>query len=112
MCFISTRSTYLNVKLVKSHDGPKIEERQVEVVLEKLQDVVVSIFSAAVLQGEAGAAHDGEAAASVEKNVTQLEVSLHEPRLRAEDMSETSFTLSQRAAERVFLPARTRRVRI
>lgn len=37
------------MKLIKGHDGPEIEEGEVEVVLEQLQDVVVSIFLLTVL---------------------------------------------------------------
>ena len=71
----------MNIKLIKSHDGPEIEEGEVEVVLEQLQDVVVSIFPVAVLQSKAHTAHDGEPTTSVEENVTHLKVSLHKTRL-------------------------------
>lgn len=74
----------MNVELIKGHDGPEVEEGEVEVVLEQFQDVVVSIFPLAVLQGEAHAAHYSEATTSVEENVTQLEVALHETCLQVQ----------------------------
>lgn len=68
----------MNVKLIKGHDGPEIKEREVEVVLEQLQDAVIPILALAVLQSKAHAPHDGEPAASVEEDVAQVEVPLHE----------------------------------
>lgn len=85
----------MNVKLIKGHDGPEIEEREVEVVLEQFQDVVIPIFALAVLQSEAHAPHYSEPATSVEENVTQLKVPLHEINLRQE---------KQRTTESPFLP--------
>lgn len=70
-------TTYLNIKLIKGHDGPKIEEGEVEVVLEQFQDVVVSIFPLAVLQSKAHTAHYSKPTASIEENMTQIKVSLH-----------------------------------
>lgn len=81
-----TRSTHLDVELVKGHDGPKVEEGEIEVVLEQFQDAVVAVFPLAVLQGKAHAAHDGEPAAAVEQDPAQLKVPLHETCLhQAED---------------------------
>lgn len=70
-------STYLNIKLIKGHDRPKVEEGEVEVVLEQFQDVVVSIFPLAVFQSKAHTADYCKPAASIEKNTPQLKVSLH-----------------------------------
>lgn len=74
----------MNIKLIKGHDGPEIEEGEVEVVLQQLQDVVVSIFPVAVLQSEAHTAHYSEATASIEEDVTQLEVPLHKTSLQGQ----------------------------
>lgn len=78
----------MNIKFIKGHDGPEIEEGEVEVVLEQLQDVVVSIFPLTVLQGEAHTAHDREPTAPIEENVTQLKVPLHKSSLCGEETKE------------------------
>lgn len=67
----------MNIKLIKGHDGPEKEEGEVEVVLEQLQDVVVSIFPLAVLQSKAHAAHYSKPTTSIEENMTQVKVPLH-----------------------------------
>ena len=65
------------MKFIKGHDGPEIEEGEVEVVLEQVQEVVVSIFPFTVLQSKAHTAHDGEPTTSIEENVAQLKVAVH-----------------------------------
>lgn len=77
--------TYLNVELIKRHDGTEVEEREIEVVLEQLQDAVVSIFPLAVLQSKAHATHDSKPTASVEENGAQLEVPLHKTCLKKKE---------------------------
>ena len=72
------RRTYLHVELVKGHDGAEEEEGQVEVVLEQVQEGVAAFLAVAVLQGEAHAAHDGEAAAAVKQDVLQVEGARHQ----------------------------------
>lgn len=72
----------MNVKLIKGHDGPEIKEREVEVVLEQFQDVVIPIFPLAVFKSKAHAPHYSEPATSIEENVPQLKVPLHEINLR------------------------------
>lgn len=76
--------TYLNIKLIEGHDGPEVEEGEVEVVLEQLQDVVVSIFPFTVLESKAHTAHDCKPTTSIEENMTQLKVSLHKSSLCGE----------------------------
>lgn len=68
----------MDVKLIKGHDGPEIKEGEVEVVLEQFQDAVIPLFPPAVFQSKAHAPHDSEPATSVEENVPQLKVPLHE----------------------------------
>lgn len=77
--------TYLNIKLIKGHDGPEIKEREVEVVLQQFQDAVIPSFPLTVLQSKAHAAHDSEPTTSVEENVPQLKVPLHEINLLREE---------------------------
>lgn len=74
----------LNVELVEGHDGSKVKEGKVEVILEKLQDAVVSIFLLTVLQSETHTAHDGESTAAVEQKRTQLKTASHKPCLKDE----------------------------
>lgn len=75
----------MNVKLIKGHDGPEIKEREVEVVLEQFQDVVIPVFPLAVFQSKAHAPHYSEPATSIEENVPQLKVPLHEINLHRRD---------------------------
>ena len=72
------------MKLVESEDGAKEEVRQVEVVLEQLQEAIAALPPHTVFQGEAHTAHDGEATATVEQDVAQVKVPLHQARLEAE----------------------------
>lgn len=74
---LKNNPAHLNIKFVKGHDGTEIEEREVEVVLEQLQDVVVPIFPLTVLQSKAHTAHDCKPTTSIEEDVTQLKVALH-----------------------------------
>lgn len=76
--------------MIKGHNGSKIEEGEVEIVLEQLQDVVVSIFSFTILQSKAHTAHDRKPTASIEENMTQLKVALHKTRLKREGGGEGS----------------------
>lgn len=62
---------------VKSHDGSKEEEGEVEVVFQQVRERVVAVLLFTVLQSEAHTAHDAEAAASVEKDVLQVERTSH-----------------------------------
>lgn len=84
----------MNVKLIEGHDGPEIKEREVEVVFEQFQDAVIAILPLAVLQSKANAAHYSEAAASVEENVAQLKVPLHEINLHRENQNIKDTPLS------------------
>lgn len=88
--------TYLNVKLIKGHDGPEIKEREVEVVLEQFQNVVIPIFPLAVFKSKAHAPHYSKPTTSVEENVPQLKVPLHEINLcqqKQKRQNERYFTL-------------------
>lgn len=69
------------MELIKGHDGPKVEEGEVEVVLEQLYDTIVSIFPFTVFQSEAHTSHYGEATTSIEENVAQLKVTIYKPSL-------------------------------
>lgn len=71
------KETHLHIKFIKCHDGSKVEEREVKVVLEQLQDAVVPIFPFTVFQSKTQAAHDGEPTASIEEDMPQLKVSFH-----------------------------------
>ena len=70
------------MELVEGHDGAEEEEGEVEVVLEQVQEGVAALLAVAVLQCEAHAAHDGEAAAAVEQHVLQVEGACHQRFLR------------------------------
>ena len=85
-CFVVdlNKTLHLNVELVEGEDGPKVEVWQVEVVVQQLQQAVAALAPHTVLQGEAHAAHDGEATAAVEQDVAQVEVPLHQARLVAQ----------------------------
>lgn len=75
------RITHLGAELVKRHDRPKEEEREVEVVLEEVEDGVDALFPLTALEGEAHAAHDGEGATSIEKDILEIKSSCHKPTL-------------------------------
>lgn len=66
------------MEFIESHYRSKVEEREVEVVFQKFQETIVPVVLLTVLQGEAHASHDGEAAASVEEEPLKLEASSHE----------------------------------
>lgn len=111
-------STYLNIELIKGHDGPKVEEGKVEVVLEQFQDVVVPILPLTVLQSKAHTTHYRKPATSVEKNMTKLKVSLHKICLHGGEIenptkSKQNWQMSviQCLSSGCSLPARTQRVR-
>lgn len=74
----------LNVELVECHDGSEVKEGEVKVVLEKLQDAVVSIFSLTVLKSKTHTAHDGETTATVEQKRTELKIASRKPCLKDE----------------------------
>lgn len=74
----------LNVELVECHDGSEVKEGEVKVVLEKLQDAVVSIFSLTVLKSKTHTAHDGETTAAVEQKRTELKIASRKPCLKDE----------------------------
>lgn len=76
---------YLDIEFIKGHDGSEVEEGEVEVVLEQLQDAVVTSFPLAVLQSKAHAAHYGEAATTIKEHWAQSKVSTHEPSLQISD---------------------------
>lgn len=69
------------MELVKRHDRPEEEEWEVEVVLEEVEDGVDALFPLGALEGEAHAAHDGEGAPSVEKDILEVKSSCHKPTL-------------------------------
>lgn len=72
---------HLGMELVKRHDGPEEEEGEVEVVLEEVEDGVDALLPLAALEREAHAAHDGEAAASVEEDILKIKSSRYKPAL-------------------------------
>lgn len=75
------RSTHLGMELVKRHDRPKKEEREVEVVLEEVEDGVDALFPLGALECKAHAAHDGEAASSIEEDILKIKSSRYKPAL-------------------------------
>lgn len=78
------------MELVKGHDRPEEEEGEVEVVLEEVEDGVDALLLLGALEGEAHAAHDGEGAASVEKDILEIKSSRHKPTLgRKQRLTET-----------------------
>lgn len=86
---------------IERHDGPKEEEREVEVVLDQIHEAVMAILLLAVLQCETHAAHDGEPTASVQQDILKVEgagdeTSLKEKpegksRIRSENTVKVSF---------------------
>lgn len=74
----------LNAELVECHDGSEVKEGKVKVVLEKLQDAVVSIFSLTVLKSKTHTAHDGETTAAVEQKRTEIKIASHKTCLKDE----------------------------
>ena len=66
------------MELVKSHDGPKEEKGEVEVVLEQVTQCVVAILLLAVLQRKAHTAKDGETKTSVEQDILQVKRTGHQ----------------------------------
>lgn len=92
----------LNVELVECHDGSEVKEGKVKVVLEKLQDAVVSIFSLTVLKSKTHTAHDSETTAAVEEKRTELKIASHKPFLKEEpsQMSNHNFNHIERKKER------------
>lgn len=69
------------MELVKCHDRPKEEEWEVEVVLEEVEDGVDALFPLRALECKAHAAHDGEAASSIEKDILKIKSSRYKPAL-------------------------------
>lgn len=69
------------MELVKCHDRPKEEEGEVEVVLEEVEDGVDALFPLRALKCKAHAAHDGEAASSIEEDVLKIKSSCYKPAL-------------------------------
>lgn len=61
------------MELIKRHDGPEEEEREVEVVFDQIHEAVMAVLLLAVLQRETHTAHDGEPAASVEQDILKIE---------------------------------------
>lgn len=88
------RNTHLGMELVKRHDRPKEEEREVEVVLEEVEDGVDALFSFRALQCKAHAAHDGEAASSVEEDILKIKSSRYKPTLDKKRKVTTRNTVS------------------
>ena len=70
------------MKLVEGEGGAEVEVRQVEVVLEQLQEAVAALAPPTVFQGEAHTAHYGEPTSAVEQAL--VKVPLHQARLEAE----------------------------
>jgi len=75
------RSTHLGMELVKRHDRPEEEEGEVEVVFEEVKDGVNAVFLLRVLECKAHAAHDGEAASSIEEDILKIKSSRYKPAL-------------------------------
>lgn len=69
----SSQPPHLGVKLVKSHDRPKEEVGEVEVVFQQVSEGVAAFLAVAVLQREAHAAHEAEATPAVEQDILQVE---------------------------------------
>lgn len=67
---------------IKRHDGPKEEEREVEVVFDQIHKAVMSVLLLAVLQCKTHAAHDGEPTASVEQDILKVEGTGHKTSLK------------------------------
>lgn len=63
---------------VKSHDGSKEEEREVEVVFKQITEGVVTILLLTVFQSKTHTAHDAEANASIKQDVLQVERPCHQ----------------------------------
>lgn len=74
-------AVHLKVELIKGHDRSEVEEREVEVILEQVQEAVVPVLPLTVLQAEAHASHDTEPTTAVEQDILKLESSCDESRL-------------------------------
>lgn len=82
------------MELVKRHDRPEEEEWEVEVVLEEVEDGVDALALLAALEGKAHAAHDGEGAASVEKDILEIKSSCYKPTLHKKQRVTTRNVVS------------------
>lgn len=63
---------------VEGHDGTEEEEGEVEVVFQKVGELVVAVLLLTVLKAEAHAAHDAKAAAAVEQDVLEVKGPSHQ----------------------------------
>lgn len=82
------------MELVKGHDRPEEEEREVEVVLEEVEDGVDALFPLRALERKAHAAHDGEAAPSVEEDILEIKSSGYKPALHEKQRVTTRNAVS------------------
>lgn len=98
---------HLRVIPVERHDGPEEEEGEVEVVLEQVGEFVVAVLLLAVLQAEAHAAHDAEAAAAVEQDVLEVEGTGHQGLLEEQAGKNHSLETFRSSGVGLFSPARS-----
>lgn len=89
-----SRAPHLRVVPVESHDGTEEEEGEVEVVFQQVGELVVAVLLLAVLQAEAHAAHDAEAAAAVEQDVLEVKGARHQGFLEEEAGNKHFLNLS------------------
>lgn len=81
---------HLGVEAIEGHDGPKEEERQVEVVLEQVGQGVVALGVSTALQREAGAAEHREAATPMKQHLLKIKSACYKPALEGREQASRS----------------------